>query len=318
MHVILPAAVRTAPYTSRLRADGLTPSCNWLIRGQLPSGLTIDSQGAITGTPLIAGRYNFFALAIDSSQLRRAAAIVFSLDVLDPVALDSILWFADFETGDKSQWYLPAGGNWDDFGGGEFDSGSAHSAVSSAHSAVSQDITHSGSWSLAMTIDTSAGESGTRMFRWLEPRLYPELYYTVWYYFPRVYSVARYWNIFQWKSKRSTGAVDTFFDVVVGNRPDGSMFLYLYDWQRKNSYVQDIQNVPVGQWFRLQAFYRCTGSDTGQVTVWQDEGQLFDVQNVSTRYADGDCEWSVNNYSDGLDPAPSTIYIDDAAISTQR
>jgi Putative Ig domain len=311
MHLRLPAAVRTAPYTTRLRADGLTPPYKWLLRDQLPPGLTIDSQGAITGTPLIAGRYSFSALAIDSSQPRRSVAVAFGLEVLDPVALDSILWSADFETGDTSQWYLPVGGTWGDFGGGEFDSGSAQSAVS-------HDNTHSGSSSLAMTIDTSAEESGTRMFRWREPRLYPELYYTVWYYFPRVYSVARYWNILQWKSKRPTGADDTFFNVVVGNRPDGSIFLYLYDWQRKKSYIQDIQNVPVGQWFRLQAFYRCTDSDTGQVTVWQDGGQLFNVENVSTRYADGDCEWSVNNYSDGLDPAPSMIYIDDAAISTQR
>jgi hypothetical protein len=50
------------------------------------------------------------------------------------------------------------------------------------------------------------------------------------------------------------------------------------------------------------------------VTFWQDGTQIFDVPNVQTRYADGPCAWSVNNYSSSLDPVGATIYIDDAAI----
>jgi hypothetical protein len=40
----------------------------------------------------------------------------------------------------------------------------------------------------------------------------------------------------------------------------------------------------------------------------------MDVSSVHTRYADGNCEWSVNNYSASLTPNPAIIYVDDAAI----
>lgn len=30
-------------------------------------------------------------------------------------------------------------------------------------------------------------------------------------------------------------------------------------------------------------------------------------------YAGGNCEWSVNNYSNGLNPTPTPIYVDDCA-----
>jgi len=42
------------------------------------------------------------------------------------------------------------------------------------------------------------------------------------------------WNVFQWKSKRG-GASDLFFALNVGNRPDGSMYFYLYNQNTKTS-----------------------------------------------------------------------------------
>jgi hypothetical protein len=54
------------------------------------------------------------------------------------------------------------------------------------------------------------------------------------------------------------------------------------------------------------------------VIFWQDGQLLFDVSRVKTRYANGDCEWSINNYSNALVPANVTIYADDAAISLTR
>ena len=92
------------------------------------------------------------------------------------------------------------------------------------------------------------------------------------------------------------------------------MYFYLYNQNTKTSHLQAVKNIPDGQWFHLEAFYKCAGNNTGHVTFWQDGAQIFDVPNVPTRYADGDCQWSVNNYSNGLNPGTATIYIDDAAI----
>jgi hypothetical protein len=70
----------------------------------------------------------------------------------------------------------------------------------------------------------------------------------------------------------------------------------------------------VRRWVHVEAFYKCDGSGAGEVAISQDGAQLWDVRNVNTRYADGNCQWSVNNYSSGLTPSTATIYIDDAAI----
>jgi len=75
---------------------------------------------------------------------------------------------------------------------------------------------------------------------------------------------------------------DPFLAVNVGNRKDGAMFFYLYDKNAKNSYSQSIKNIPEGQWFRVDAFYKCSGEKTGHVTFWQDSTQILDVANVQT------------------------------------
>lgn len=234
------------------------------------------------------------------------------LSLLSTVALAaSPLWTANHETGDLSQWYFPDPQKVN-HGGGKYNSGIADSVAS-------QEQAHSGKWSAKLSITTpSKPTSGTRLFRWKESHEHPRLYYSAWYYFPLQYAILEgWWNIMQWKSKTAT-TNDPFFVVNVGQRPDGAMYLYLFDWQKRITYNQSAKDIPVRKWFRIEAYYKCTGDGTGRVTIWQDGTLLIDVDDVRTRYANGDCQWSVNNYSSSLFPNPATIYIDDCAISTSR
>jgi hypothetical protein len=229
-----------------------------------------------------------------------------------PASSGQYLWSANMETGNMSQWYYPSTGPSGDYGGGEYNSGIASSSAS-------RDVAHTGSWSAKMTITTpSSTDSGVRLFRWREAHNYNDLYFSAWYYFPQRYNVPNWWNVFQWKSKVSNTQVDPFFVLNVGNRGDGSMYFYLYNWQTRQSYDQSLKSLPVGRWFNVEAFYRCAADNSGRVTFWQDGVQLFDVQNAQTRYSNGDCQWSLSNYSDSLNPSPATIYVDDAVISTSR
>lgn len=233
------------------------------------------------------------------------------------------LWSANMENSQNpgsglAQWYTPEfceGGCAVNNGGGIFNSGIASAAPSF-------DVAHAGQYSAMLKINTpntpAVPESGTRLFRWLEPADpgKPELYYNAWYYFPQRYTQTgdpAWWNVFQWKSKSPTLGNNAIFALLVWNRPDGTMYFFLRGGLNPVSYDQTIKDIPVGQWTRIEAFYRCAPDSTGRVTIWQDGVQLFD-RSEPTRYADGDCEWSVNNYSNGLDPNPATIYVDDAAI----
>jgi hypothetical protein len=221
----------------------------------------------------------------------------------------SIVWSADMETGDLSQWSLPDVPGGPNAGGGVFNSGLAEATVDG--------LAHNGGHSAKLSITTpSIPTSGTRLFRWKESHIYTELYYRAWYYFPRRYvpdGSPSWWNVFQWKSKHAAGN-DPFFALNVGNRANGAMHFYLYDQNTKSSYDQTVKDIPEQQWIRVEASYVCAGDKTGHVTFWQDGVRIFDVANVQTRYPDGGCEWSLNNYSGSLDPRSAVIYVDDAAI----
>ena len=257
------------------------------------------------------------------SVLRKCASLVAPSSVYAQGV--TVLWSADMEsTGNPGenlqQWYLPDCCDRSELnppqtssnGGGAYNSGIASAGASF-------DYAHGGTYSAMLKINTTV-ESGTRLFRWLEPRINnsnSDLYYSAWFYFPQNYTPAVYWNIVQWKSASPTQGDGVMYNVEVNNRGSG-MYLYLCPpaFVTGGCYGQtgSTYYIPVGTWTHVEAHYVGAGNNAGHVTIWEDGNQLFDFANVQTRYSDGDLAWSVNNYSNGLTPSPATIYVDDAKI----
>jgi len=246
-----------------------------------------------------------------------------------------VLWRAGHETGDLREWYSPGvlgqpNAGSPNSGGGEYDSGS-YSPIS-----VVTDQAHSGSHSAKMMINAATTASGVRLARWLEPSLNPDLFYSVWLYFPVNYQFQNWSNIFGFKSKSPSAitlpspGTDPFFYLTMRNRPNGNMYLRLEWWNQLTIigplstqvgyrvYEQTLMDVPVGKWFKVEAHHISAGDFTGGITIWQDDIQLFDLQNIRTRYPDGDTSWQVNLYGQNILPQPTICYVDDAAISTDR
>lgn len=248
----------------------------------------------------------------------------------DVQAQGTVVWSADHEEVGESDWYRPGDAS---FGGGEYDSGCAGTAPGYG---FGRNPSGADPWpfSLVLTMAAPCGTftaSGTRMIRWLEPQQYPDLYYKVWYYFPNAYTltdpVNPWWTIMSWKSASTTPSRnDPFFNIGVGNRPNGNMFIYLYetkpyDSANARSYGQTLVDLPVAHWFYIEGYYESRGNATGRVTIWQgDEASrvlLWDLQGVQTRYPDaegGSSLWSVDNYGNGTLPFPAKFAIDDAEI----
>lgn len=227
-----------------------------------------------------------------------------------------VIWRADHETRDLSQWYT-------DDGGGEFNSGAATSSAS-------HNIAHTGLYSAQATIQTPhmPEAPAVRLFRWNEGRAYPEACYSAWYYLPRRYVATEWWNIFSFKSRNGSAANDAFWQLQIGNRLRGPMYVYLTWWGPPlegprpgefglQHFLQALRDVHPHSWTHLEVYLRQSSDFDGQIIVWQDGVELFNMNNVRTRYpaANGANEWSVNSYSDSIIPSPTTIYIDDAAIS---
>lgn len=250
-----------------------------------------------------------------------------------------ILWQAGFEGGNLLEWWAPSTAEAEgDNGGGEYNSG-----VSDA--AASTDVAHSGAWSGNLTITAGASvpggaESGTRLFRWQEARAHRELLYEAWFYFPTAYTLTadprtgRYWNVFQFKSSNENlTRNDPFWFLNVQSPSPGTLRAQLTWWfghglegphadeEGWRNYDAPVE-LPVGRWVRFRVLLRQSKDFDGRVLVWQDDQLIFAQEGVRTGWRSGhynawqvDQSWSVNNYSDGLVPGPSALYVDDARIS---
>jgi len=232
----------------------------------------------------------------------------------------TILWSADHEEGNMSDWYTASGG-------GEFNSGTAFSGAST-------DVAHSGKFSAKGTISTPPSPSAVRLFRWTEGRANPSAYYSAWFYFPQIYTPS-WWIIDQFKSRNcSTCDPDPFWFVQARNRADGKMALSLTFWYGPwpggtvegphagefggRDYYQSIKELPTSQWVHIEIFLRQSAAFDGEIVVWQDGVEILRQTNVKTRYPYMGDEWAVSSYSASISPSPATIYFDDAAISTGR
>jgi Polysaccharide lyase/CARDB len=231
-------------------------------------------------------------------------------------ARQRVIWSADMETGNLSQWTRNG------TRGGSFDSGDCLRPSNG----VSTEVAHSGRYSMKMTINLAQGESGCRQFRHQESRSGETLYYGAWYYLPSYVRAENYWNIFQFKSETSSQN-DPFWALDLMPRRSGQLQLRLR-WkgtvvgptERDTStgtktFDQRAANVPVGRWFHVEVFLKQASEFNGRLTVWQDGKRLYDMNGVKTKYPGGDERWSVNNYSDGLRPSVATLFVDDATVS---
>jgi Polysaccharide lyase len=226
--------------------------------------------------------------------------------VLAGLGQGDVLWSADQETGDLSQWDA-------DQQGGVFNTGTGTASATTV-------VAHTGRYSIRLAIRNARGiPQAARIFRWdTSAKPNTEAYYSAWYYFPQRYHPAVWWNIFQFKSEPENAAQsEPTWSLNVGNRRSGRMYLYLWDAINRRSYNQTIADLPERRWVHLEARYTTAVAPEGRITVWQDGRQLWDITSVQTTFANN-VYWSVNSYTDDIRPSTVTIYVDDAVISSTR
>lgn len=231
----------------------------------------------------------------------------------------SLIWYADMETDNLDQWYPTTDGR---NCGGEQNNAGAISEVSAARSRPG------GTRSAALRIQNVNGDQGTRLERGrCESENYPQgLYYGVWFFIPVHHQTpAGWWNVFQFKSKKVPGQAglgsDPMWVLDLRDTDNNTMTLRLRDkvGEGTNYYPQENPiHFPIGEWVHVEAFYKEGSQNDGAIIVWQNGVEIYRKLGVTTRYATGDARWSVNNYTEKIVPDPSTIYIDDATITTER
>jgi hypothetical protein len=223
-------------------------------------------------------------------------------------ATADIIWSSGHEDGTYNDWKKNQSGAFYPTGNGVIE--------------ASKEAAHSGNYSLKHQVTGISSQMvATRIFRWAEHLR--EGYYSCWYMFPQVPQVNGWLNIFQFKKhdyedQGGTGAIDpTWYNTVYNGR------LYLNHWHSDS----DVDNVDAnvatppqivpGQWFHIEWHYK-DGINDGEIGVWIDGQQYWDLKNVETRGVHPDIQWAPSLYGQRVTPDPLTMYIDDCAISTTR
>jgi len=217
----------------------------------------------------------------------------------------AVLWSTDHEAGSVDDWAL--GG---DAQGGEFYWGDAQGEVRSG-------IGRDGSQALVMTIDTSfsdAPSQGFRVYRRIEPA---PAFYSASFRLEEAHAVSDWWSIFLFHARNASLSLEndtSLWDVRVVNDAGGGMALQFFDHEtQEGSLSGRLGAVMPGQWFELTAYLDYLPPDATRLRILLDGAPLFDMTGLRTALHEH-VFWAVGNGANGLSPALSTLYMDDAAI----
>lgn len=222
-----------------------------------------------------------------------------------------ILWWTDHETGDLSDWVRN--------GGSTYTSGGQLDIVTSP--------VRSGRYALRSGITSSSGTLSAAIVQ-RDGSMPREAYYSAWYYVPVAATATSYWLFSKFRQLCTPDASSTDseawdLDFLPDRTGAPGMQFQLFSHL---SPIREIAtaSVPIGRWFQVEAFLRAANDNTGQLTVWEDGTQIFDIQNQPTlTTADPTLpttciEWTVGGITGTITPSSATFYVDDAAISTHR
>jgi hypothetical protein len=226
-----------------------------------------------------------------------------ALPVVPPAA--ELVWSTDHEVGDFS--------DWQDGGmayGGEYEWGDVNGYVDIG-------VGRDGSNGVVADINSdSPGEpsAGVRMYRHIlgEPG-----YYSCWFRLEDAHRVSDWWSIFLFHSRDDSLSLDndvSMWDVRVVGAPNAGMQLQFFDHDLMlGTLAGPAGRIAVGDWFEISAYLDYRPPHATRVVVWLNDTQLFDMTDLHTA-AQANVFWSVGNGAASLDPADSTLYLDDAAI----
>ncbi|NTX51746.1 putative Ig domain-containing protein [Myxococcus sp. CA039A] len=81
----LPGATRDAAYQSALAATGGVEPLSWAVTmGALPDGLTLSSEGVLSGTPTVQGTFDLIVTATDSTDRTASRSLVLTISSFSP------------------------------------------------------------------------------------------------------------------------------------------------------------------------------------------------------------------------------------------
>lgn len=224
----------------------------------------------------------------------------------------NFIWWTDHETGDLTDW----------------DQGGSHWTYPSNEADLEvvtlPNPTRSGKYSLMSRVNSQAVGTQAAAQALRTGGLPQEAYYSAWYYLPAPITKTTYWAFFQYRSRTDPTDDSTalnVWDLEVLVHDNGAMYLSLYvhafDSVQVTRWNVTTPSIPVGQWFQVEAFLRATNDSTGQITIWLNGTLIFNPLPQPTMPSSY-IEWVVGGATETINPDPTVVFIDDAAVTKQQ
>jgi hypothetical protein len=216
-----------------------------------------------------------------------------------------IVWWTDHETGSFTDWD-DGGWHWTTEGGSATIVALPSPARSGSHSFESRVISPG--------VGIQSGAQGSR------GELPSAAYYSAWFYLPAAITSTSYLVLCKFRSRRDPtdqATITNAWDIDITTNSSGTMFFSLYDHASASALEDYAHAIPLRTWFQVEVYLRAASDATGEITVWIDGVQGFHVLERATMPSSY-VEWGVGGIAETITPDPTTLYIDDVAISKRR
>ena len=199
--------------------------------------------------------------------------------------------------------------------------GSCYTTGSASYEIVAAPV-HRGHYAAAFTVVGQGTNTGTstnsRCHR--DGELPQQAYYGAWYYVPALATNSDNWNLIHFQGRSSPDdSWHGLWDISLVNNANGGLRLTVRDYV-PNSSIPDLSEsppIPIGSWFHIEMFLKRASDTTGEVWVSQDDVKILLATNLitdNTSYG----QWYVGNLATNLNPAESTLYVDDVSVGADQ
>lgn len=172
----------------------------------------------------------------------------------------------------------------------------------------------SGRTAAAFSVSTESGRSGTRCVR--EGILPNDAIYGAWFWIPEKIEPRSNWNLMHFQDSDQPGNPQQQYrwDVSIGTNDDDELSLHVLEFPTRDRFTPAVATtIPIGEWFHVELRWRRADAPDGQVTLFQDGVPILDLTEIDASGFEWG-QWHVGNLADELEPANSTIYVDDVGI----
>jgi hypothetical protein len=234
---------------------------------------------------------------------------------------DDVLWSADHETSDLSQWTRVGEGQ-TVFNPGDAKTSALDLTRESPDPSLSVEVTpeaaHSGSYAVKLSNPGTDDkrEAGMELLRVIGP--VDDVFYSAWFMLPRDVELSPSITIVRLRSRNDAGDVLNGEELQLRSLPTGGYVLQVFNNSSaflREPLPEQPPHLEAGRWSQIEARYEPQVG--GRLRVWLDGKLVYDLSGRPGA-AGKDLVLSVCNTGEIFTPAPLDLFVDDVAVTLSR